>query len=192
MSTISITTATSLALIAAVSSLATEISAQESLSAVRPGQREAAPLATTPAFVNRYVVPWFYSTAFTGTRSFAGIAVRNNFSAACAVFVRFRQGKATPADSDACRLSQTIPTGQSRVFCSRNPGNTLTQCDAICPGQGLTANAGSIIIGSQNVAGCERLAVDAQQFFTRDTSDTLIESQNTLRIVKFGGSNAGD
>ena len=58
-----------------------------------------------------------------------------------------------------------------------------------CPGAGLTFNIGHAYVSSGSTC---RIAVDAQQYYTRDAGDDLIESQSRLTIVKPTASNLGD
>ena len=152
-------------------------------------------VATPPAGqIARYVLPNYTSqTLFSGARSVAVVSVHNNqppgVATTCNVSVQFQFAFGV---ADVCSITLAIPPGQSRLFCSRPVNDPLAACSISCPGAGLTFNTGHAYVSSTNNAACARIAVDAQQYFTRDGTDDLVESQSKLSVVKINLGNIGD
>jgi hypothetical protein len=148
---------------------------------------DAAEAAFPPAGqVNRYVIPNYSSQTGATSRSFAVVTIHNSGTASCNAGVQFQYAFGT---TNVCSITLPIPAGQSRLFCTRPVDGPLTSCSVACPGSGLTFNIGHAYVSSGSTC---RIAVDAQQYFTRDAADDLIESQSRLSIVKPTASNLGD
>ncbi len=143
--------------------------------------------------VARYVIPNYTSQATAPTRSVTVVTVHNNqpgaVATSCNVGVQFQFAFGV---ANVCSITLAIPAGQSRLFCSRPVNDPLAPCSISCPGAGLIFNTGHAFVSSTNNAACARIAVDAQQFFTRDAADDLVESQSKLSVVKIGLGNIGD
>jgi hypothetical protein len=151
------------------------------------GAEIAAEAAAPPAGqVARYVIPNYSSQAGATSRSFAVVTIHNSGTTTCNAGVQFQFAFGT---TNQCSITLPIPAGQSRLFCTRPVDGPLASCSISCPGAGLTFNVGHAFVSS--VSTC-RIAVDAQQYFTRDAADDLIESQSRLTIVKPTASNLGD
>lgn len=152
----------------------------------------AEPAAPTPPSgeVARYVLPYYYSvTPSTGDRSVAVINVYNQSTVACNVTVEFQYATGT---TDLCSITAPIPAKTSSIFCSRPVNDPLSTCFVSCPNGGLTFNEGHAFIDSTNSSSCGTLAIDAQEIFTRDAADTLVDSQSRLSIVRINTKNNGD
>src|SRR5215469_3377625 len=80
-----------------------------------------------------------------------------------------------------------------RLFCSRPVADPLAPCSISCPAPGLTFNTGHAYVDSTyTIPTCANIAVDAQEVFTRDPADSLIESMSRLSIVKLNQPSIGD
>jgi hypothetical protein len=177
--------ALSLALVFAVLFPAVPALAQSSGGSVSP--QDAAEAASPPAGqVNRYIIPNYTSQTFNPTRSFAVVTIHNAGTTTCNAGVQFQFAFGT---TNVCSISLPIPAGQSRLFCTRPVNDPLAPCSISCPGGGLTFNTGHGFVSSGSTC---RIAVDAQQYFTRDAADDFIESQSKLTLVKPTASNLGD
>ena len=151
------------------------------------GAEDAAEAAFPPAGqVTKYVIPNYSSQAGAASRSFAVVTIHNSGTASCNAGVQFQYAFGT---TNVCSITLPIPAGQSRLFCTRPVDGPLTACSIACPGAGLTFNIGHAYVSSGSTC---RIAVDAQQYYTRDAADDLIESQSKLTIVKPTASNLGD
>lgn len=143
-----------------------------------------------PGEGTRYVVPYYTSeTVLGGDRSVAVVNVYNQALVSCNVTVEFQYATGT---TNVCSITLTIPSKTSRVFCSRPVGDPLAPCEISCPGSGLTFNTGHAYVDSTFTTACANIAVDAQEFFTRDPADSLIESMSRLSIVKLNQPSLGD
>jgi len=141
-----------------------------------------------PGQVNRYTIPNYTSQATAATRSFVGLTILNNSAVTCNAAVSFQYAFGT---TNICVINFSIPAFQSAIYCSRAGHDPLTPCSVSCSPE-LTFNTGHAYVSSDNVSGCQNIAVDAQQYFTRDTADDLIESQSKLTVTKFNQPNKGD
>ena len=171
--------------------------AQAQSSAEAPAGEDAIEMVTPPSAspppgeAVRYVLPFYTSeTALAGDRSVAVVNVYNQATVACNVTVEFQYATRT---TDLCSITLAIPGKQSRLFCSRPVGDPLAACSISCPGSGLTFNTGHAYVDSTNtIPQCANIAIDAQEVFTRDPADSLIESMSRLSIVKINLANNGD
>jgi hypothetical protein len=137
--------------------------------------------------VDRYRIPNYTSqTRLPGSRSFVVVTIENNSSVSCAAAVSFQFAFGT---SDICVISLTIPSKQSRLFCSRPVNDPLAPCSISCPGSGLTFNTGHANVSSTNTLDCAKISVDAQQFFTKDAADDNVESQSKLTVTGLNRNN---
>ena len=136
--------------------------------------------------VARYVIPTYVSQTAFATRSVAIVSIHNSGTTTCNTGVQFQFAFGT---TNICSITQAIPAGQSRIFCSRPVSDPLPPCSVSCPGGGLTFNTGHAFVSSGSTC---RIAVDAQQYYTRDAADDFIESQSRLSVVKVNASNLGD
>jgi hypothetical protein len=162
--------------------------AEERSSAEQPANAKSLAVPLAPAGqVNRYRIPNYTSeTLRPGTRSFVEVTIENNSNVTCNAAVSFQFAFGT---SDICVISLAIPSKQSRIFCSRPVSDPLAPCSISCPGSGLTFNTGHANVSSTNTAECSQISVDAQQFFTRDPSDTLVESESKLTVTNLTRNN---
>jgi hypothetical protein len=148
--------------------------------------------------IARYQIPKYQSVTGPSntSRTFAVVAVRNGNPAGgptCGIGVTFRY-----ADShDVCTVSLNVPPKDTGFFCTRSASPYSFPC-AIQPGiiavcsPILTSHTGNAIVTSENKAGCETIQVDAQQYFTRDANDALVDSMTSIRVIKAGTASEGD
>jgi hypothetical protein len=148
-----------------------------------------APLAIPPGHVRRYVIPHYYSVISGGGRSLTIVTVRNGSGSSCEVYVNFQRGQGI---INNCTLIATIPGGQGKAYCSRQPGSFgATSCNLVCSPE-LTFHQGQAGITSTNSAPCERIQIDAEVIYTSSPSDDVVTGLTRLSVVKVGAGNVGD
>jgi hypothetical protein len=171
--------------------------AQQSLLG-NPGLANAPrPSAIPVGHIARYQIPKYQSYAPGNgiSRAFAVVAVRNANPAAgvtCGVSVNFRYSES----SDACTVSLSIAPKNTSYFCTRAASYSSFPCFAgsqvaVCS-PSLNGSIGNAIVASENTPGCEKIQVDAHQYFTRDANDAMVDSAFALRVFKAGSENEGD
>lgn len=167
--------------------------AQVQSSSAGPEQSAPSIFAATPPTGEsaRYVLPYFYSVAgSTGERSVTVLNVYNQAGVSCDVTVEFQYATGT---TDICSITSTIPAKTGWIYCSRPVNDPVAPCFVTCPNGGLTFNEGHAFIDSTNtVAACANIAIDARVIYTRDLSDTLVDSSSRVSIVTINGKNKGD
>jgi hypothetical protein len=165
--------------------------AAERSSAQPPANQPSKTSVAVPAGqVDRYKIPNYTSqTMFGANRSFVEVTIENNSGHSCDAAVGFQFAFGT---TDICSINLTIPSKQSRIYCSRPVPDLLglASCTVSCPGSGLTFNTGHAHVSSSTSVGCDDISVDAQQFFTTGV-DTLVASQSKLTVTKLD-KNIGD
>jgi hypothetical protein len=148
-----------------------------------------APQAIPPGHVRRYAIPHYYSVISGGGRSLTIVTVRNGSGASCEVYVNFQKGQAI---TNTCTLIATIPGGQGRAFCSRQPGSFgAISCNLVCSPQ-LTFDQGQAGITSTNSALCDRIQIDAEVIYTSSPTDDVVTGLTRLSVVKAGAASVGD
>jgi hypothetical protein len=155
-----------------------------------------------PGHIARYQIPWYQSVSAAylapgASRSFAVVAVRNANPAGgptCAISVTFR----TLQGVDFCTVVLNIAPKSTGSFCTRPQQGVFpcanTSLNATCTSSGGITGilGGNAIVASANNPGCEKIQIDAAQYYTRDVNDTQVESVRTLRVMKAGSENEGD
>lgn len=129
-------------------------------------------LAVAPAGETyRYVIPHFYSVTSLGSRSLSGVSVRNGSKVTCSVSVTFQSAVGS---ANLCVLTEAIPAGESRIFCSQNASPGVYACTSVCV-PALGYNAGHALVSSTSSGACAGIQVDAQVLYSNSTDpDTLI------------------
>ena len=134
----------------------------------------------------RYVLPHYNSqNTSTGSRSVTILSIYNQTTKDCDVGVQFQH----LADIGSCVVSATVPTGTSRVFCSRSVNDPVVPCGVICSPE-LVFDSGHAYVSSNKA--CVNIAVDAQVVYTSDASDDNITAVRPLTLVKPNKANLGD
>ncbi len=148
----------------------------------------ASALRVPPGQVNRYILPNYMSETTSSTRSFAVITIMSLAPVSCDAAVSFQRGQ---GNTNTCVITGTLPSRTALTFCTRSVKTGVAFCNVSCPGAGLTFDVGHAYISSTNSADCSRIAVDAQQYHTRDTADAFIESESKLTVTGLS-RNIGD
>ena len=134
--------------------------------------------------VARYVVTNMVSEP---NKAATVVSITNNGPAACNVSVDWSLG----SGSVVCTTNfASLPAGQTKNFCSRNPGSNFVTCGVTCS-PALNFHEGRAQVASTNNANCAKIAVDARIFFFNG-SDTTLGGAYGPKIVKKGLGNSGD
>jgi len=135
----------------------------------------------------RYLVTEMRSVETAGGNVTTSIRITNMSTRACSYGIEFyfSQGS-TPATMRACTIQMPDILKFNTVFpCSRILSSTLaTSCSPVCSPE-LVSNAGKAIVYSQDVAGCERMAVNAT-IVNSSSDDSVMVTMRTPKIVKYG------
>ena len=134
----------------------------------------------------RYIVTEMRSVESTGGNVTTSIRITNMSSRTCSYGIEFYfSGGTTPAAMRVCTIQMPDITRFNTVFpCSRNlPSVLATSCSPVCAPE-LTSNAGKAVIYSQNVAGCEQMAVNAT-IVNSSSDDSVMITMRTPKIVKY-------
>jgi hypothetical protein len=127
------------------------------------------------------------SVESTGGNVTTSIRITNMSTRTCSYGIEFyfSQGS-TPAVMRVCTLQMPdIPKFNTVFPCSRGLSSSLaTSCSPVCNPE-LTNIAGKAIIYSQDVAGCERMAVNAT-IVNSNSDDSAMITMRTPKIVKYG------
>lgn len=130
----------------------------------------------------RYVIPHFYSVTSVGSRSLTGISIRNGSKVSCSATVTFQSAVGS---ASLCVLTEAIPSGESRIFCSQNAAPGVFACTSACAPP-LNFNAGHALISTTSSGACALIQVDAQVLYSSAADpDTLIGvSQLSVTTMK--------
>ena len=152
-----------------------------------PAAQAAAP--ELPAgHVPRYRLTYMTSQSLTAIRSATVVSITNQSGATCVTSVDWRFGLGGGA---ACTTTLSLGPAQTGEHCSRPLPDEIANCNATCS-PALTAIEGNAVIGSRNIAGCDRIAVDARIYYTTGATDTAVSAVSHPNIVKRGVGNIGD
>jgi hypothetical protein len=135
----------------------------------------------------RYLVTEMRSTVSTGGNVTTSIRITNMSTRTCSYGIEFYfSAGATPNTMRVCTIQMPgVPRFNTVFPCSRNlPSILATSCSPVCAPE-LVNNAGKAIIYSQNVAGCEQMAVNAT-IVNSSSDDSAIITMRTPKIVKYG------
>jgi hypothetical protein len=142
--------------------------------------------------VNRYIIPNFSSVLSSNpTPTMTVVTVMNLSPVSCNAAVSFQQGGGT---TNTCVINLAIPSRTARIFCSRNTnyvGVAGACVIGVCPGGGLTFNAGHAYVSSTNSTDCSRIGVDAREYVMRDGADNALQAESKLTVIGLS-RNAGD
>jgi hypothetical protein len=135
----------------------------------------------------RYIVTEMRSIVSAGGNVTTSIRITNMSSRTCSYGIEyyFSQG-ASAGGMRVCTLQMPdIPKFNTVFPCSRDLSSSLaTSCSPVCNPE-LTGNAGKAIIYSQDVAGCERMAVNAT-IVNSSSDDSVMVTMRTPKIVRYG------
>ena len=145
------------------------------------GRASASSAAAAEPGIKRYLVA--YASSITNApRTASAITLVNDAGADCAVTVDFFTGfgPTTPV----CSLTAVIPGGFAYDFCTRDLPVNITTCNATCATP-LTYFEGKAVISTGGSPACQKLAVNARQYYTTGTTgDTGVAGVNSVTVVK--------
>jgi hypothetical protein len=128
------------------------------------------------------------SQTTAAARSSTVISITNQSAGAtCATSVDWRIG----FGGVACTTTLVLGPGQTGEHCSRPLPGAIAVCNATCA-PALTNSEGSAIIGSQNITGCNFIAVDGRIYHTTGTADGAVAAITNPHVVRITTGNAGD
>lgn len=137
--------------------------------------------------VARYRLTYMNSQTATANRSSTVISITNQSGRSCVTSVDWRVG----FGGVACTTTLLLGPNQSGEHCSRPLPGAVAACNATCA-PALTFTEGNAVIGSQNLAGCQLIAVDGRIYHTVGSTDGGVAAVTNPHVVRFGAGNAGD
>jgi len=153
-----------------------------------PDAEAAARAPELPAgHVARYRLTYMTSQTATAIRTATVVSITNQSAATCVTSVDWRFG----FGSTTCTTTLSLGPAQTGEHCSRGLPGAIASCNATCS-PALTLIEGNAVIGSTNVTGCDRIAVDARIYYTTGATDTAVSAVSNPNIVKRGLGNTGD
>jgi hypothetical protein len=151
------------------------------------GALDVAP-ALPAGHVARYRLTYMTSQTTAANRTSTVVSITNQRSSGnCTTSVDWRVG----FGGVSCTTTLTLGPGQTGEHCSRPLPNQVAVCNATCS-PALTNIEGNAVIGSQNVTGCNLIAVDGRIYHTTGSTDSAVAAVTNPHVVRIGAGNAGD